>query len=216
MDLINIANNLYQYLLANGITFTNEGYPIISKEMLLRDMPEYIIPLGQTYAAKDKSKTLLVSFFNDTVIYKSLLSLTKDIPKYKEYLGFGGFDLSPRINWDINLQKFNILINKLADAYLAVNGVKIMPNFRTGSLNTFDVLSTYPANSWFTVGALGCSNGHYSLNELYLREKIIITNPNMLLYYGKLLPIYQNIIDEFGIDYKVFPDFQRVSRKEVA
>lgn len=69
--------------------------------------------------------------------------------------GFGGFDLSPRINWDVNLQRFNLLLSKLADAFLATNGVKLMPNFRTGCLDTFEVLSIYPPNTWYSVGALG-------------------------------------------------------------
>ena len=37
-------------------------------------------------------------------------------------------------------------------SYLALHGVKLMPNFRTGNLETMDVLNSYPPNAWYTVG----------------------------------------------------------------
>lgn len=212
MNLFNIAIELEEYLKERGVKFTESGYPIFTKEMLLQEMPEGVCPIGQTYYVKDKSKYLLVSFSNDENIYKKLNSLRKDVSKYLQYKGFGGFDLSPRINWDINLQKFNLLLNKLADAFLAVNGVKLIPNFRTGCLDTFDVLSIYPQETWYSVGTLGCSNGRIKINELYLRIKLLLANPNMLIYYGKLKPEYARILDEYGEPYKVFKDFQRISR----
>ena len=167
--------------------------------------------------AVDKSKTLLVTFSNDENIYKKLETIWEDVHQYTQYLGVAGFDLSPRINWDIKLQKFNILLNMLVDAFLAINGIKILPNFRTGCLETMDVLTHYPGHTWFAVGALGCANGYVKLNEMYLRTKIILTNPDMLIYYGKLKPEYESILVEMNVPYRVFTDFQRVNRgKEVA
>ena len=214
MDLFRLANELYTYLIAAGVEFTDEGYPVFTDDMLLREMPEQVLPIRQTYAAKDKKKVLLVSFSNDKNIYKKFLSLKDDISFYKQFLGFGGFDLSPRINWDIKLQKFNIVLNLMGNAFLAVNGVKIMPNFRTGCLETMSVLSCYPPNAWFTVGALGCASGHVKINKMYLRTKLLLTNPDMLLYYGKLKTEYSEILEEYGVPYKVFLDFQRDSRSK--
>lgn len=160
---------------------------------------------------------LLVAFSNDENIYKRLKTLREDLGKYLQYKGFGGFDLSPRIQWDVNLQRFNLLLNKLADAFLAVNGVKLLPNFRTGCLDTFDVLAIYPPNTWYSVGLLGCSRGRVKINSMYLRTKLLVTNPDMLIFYGKLKPEYAYILDEYGVKYKVFTDFQRLSRrKEIA
>uniref|UniRef100_I5AT24 Uncharacterized protein n=1 Tax=Eubacterium cellulosolvens (strain ATCC 43171 / JCM 9499 / 6) TaxID=633697 RepID=I5AT24_EUBC6 len=217
MHLIRLAEELEDYVRDKGVEFTEDGYPIFTEEMLLKEMPEGLCPIGNTYYVKDKSKYLLVSFCNDEIIYKKLFSLKNNIDSYREYMGFGGFDLSPRINADVNMQRFNLLLNKLADAYLALNGVKIMPNFRTGCNETFGVLSVYPKNSWYCVGALGCGKGRIKINDFYLRQKLIITNPDMLIYYGKVKPEYASVIEEFGVHYKVFADFQRVSRgKKVA
>lgn len=217
MNLFKLAIELEKHLREKGVEFTEEGYPIFTEDMLLKDMPEGVCPISQTYYVKDKSKYLLVSFSNDENIYKKLMSLQNDVDVYLQYKGFGGFDLSPRINWDVNLQKFNLLLSKLADAFLAVNGVKLMPNFRTGCLDTFGVLSIYPPNTWYSVGALGCGRGRIKINEMYLRTKLVVANPDMLIYYGKLKPEYAQILEEYGVHYKVFTDFQRLSRrKEVA
>lgn len=214
MKLIKLANKLYDYLYDNGIKFTKEGFPVFEDYMLLKEIPDQILPFGKTFASNDKSKTLLVSFCNDEYVYKKLFSLDKDISFYKQFLGFGGFDLSPRIQWDLNLQKFNIVLNMMADIYLALHGVKIMPNFRIGCLETIGKLFCYPKNTWYTVGTLGCARGHILINEMYLRTKLIITNPDMLIYYGVLKSEYKAILDEYGIQYKVFTDYQTVSRRK--
>lgn len=217
MNLFKIAEKLHDYLRCEGVEFSNDGYPIITEDMILKTMPEQILPVDQKYAARNKSKTLLVTFSKDESVYKRLIRLEEDIHMYKEYMGIGGFDLSPRINWDISLQKFNICLNMMADAFLATRGIKIMPNFRTGCLETMSVLANYPKNAWYIVGSLGCAKGHIKLNELYLRTKILLTNPDHLIYYGKLLPSYSSILDEMGVSYTVFTDFQRISRgKEIA
>lgn len=214
MNLIKLAAELQEYLVEKNVKFTDEGYPIFTEDMLLKEIPEGVCPIGQTYYVKDKSRYLLVSFSNDENIYKKLKSLKNDVDDYLQYKGFGGFDLSPRINWDVNLQRFNLLLSKLADAFLAVNGVKLLPNFRTGCLETFDVLSIYPSNTWYSVGTLGCGRGKIKINSMYLRTKLLVTNPDMLIFYGKLKPEYAQILEEYGIAYKVFTDFQRISRKK--
>lgn len=214
MNLFKIAIELERYLRERGIEFNEDGYPIFTEEMLLKDMPEGVCPIGQTYYVKEKSKYILVSFSNDENIYKKLLALQNDVDEYLQYKGFGGFDLSPRINWDVKLQRFNLLLSKLGDAFLAVNGVKLIPNFRTGSLDTFEVLSIYPPNTWYSVGALGCGRGRIKINMMYLGTKLVLTNPDMLIYYGKLKPEYARILDEYGVKYKVFTDFQRLSRRK--
>ena len=212
MNLFKLANDLQEYLLAKGVNFSKEGYPIFTEDMLLKEIPQGVCPIGQTYYVKDKRNYLLVSFSNDENIYKKLNTLMNDVDEYLQYWGFGGFDLSPRINWDINLQKFNLLLSKLADAFLAINGVKLMPNFRTGCLDTIDVLSIYPQHTWYSVGALGCGRGRIKINEMYLRTKLLVSDPDMLIYYGKLKTEYAEILNDFGVPYKVFTDFQRLSR----
>lgn len=218
MNLFSIANELYSHLINTGICFTKEGYPIIPNEMILKDYPNEIIPFEHRNACVDKQTTVLSHFSNDELLYRRLRNLEKDISVCREYMGVVGFDLSPRLGWNLEQQKFNLLINQLVNAYRAVNGIKILPNFRIGELSTIPALDSYPSNCLFAVGTLGCSKGYKSINSTILRTKLLYKRPNGLLIYGKLHPEYQNILDEFGILYRSYQDFKAAcySRKKVS
>lgn len=218
MNLFKIADELHSYLMATGVHFTEKGYPIIPEEMILKDYPNEIIPFEHRNACIDKQTTVLSHFSNDDLLYRRLRNLKKDINICKEYTGVVGFDLSPRLGWNLEQQKFNLLINQLINAYRAVNGIKILPNFRIGELSTISALDAYPSNCLFAVGTLGCSKGYTSINSTILRTKLLYKRPKGLLIYGKLRPEHQLILDEFGVAYKVYQDFKTTcyNRKKVA
>ena len=219
INLFRIASKLEKYLKEHDIKFNSDGYPIFPKEVFLTDVPNEIVPFNKKQYCKNKSKTVICFFSNDLEIYRRLNSIDQDIPIYKEYLGIVGFDLSPRTGWDDSKQKFNILLSQMATLYIALHGVKIIPNFRIGDLNTILALNSYPKHSIFAVGILGCSNRHINTN--YLLIKLLFTLPSKLYLYGSvLLKDYKNILDEYNIEYNAFLDFNSKSRqrsfKEVA
>lgn len=209
MDLFRLADLLQDELVKCGIKFNINGYPIIPTEMYLKQEPQEILPYVAKSTAKEPKKTLLCTFSNDETIYRRLLNLERDLPVYNQFMGVCGFDLSPRINWDITLQEFNLLLNQLANAYLASKGISIMPNFRTGCSKTFDLLNVYPKGMWYAVGTLGCQRGNVALNQMYLRSKIFMTQPEKLLFYGGLRDEYKEIVEEMQIPYKVYLDFKK-------
>lgn len=218
-NIINLANNLYDYLERNNISFNEYGYPIFPKHMLLSEYPEDMITFyNRHYSSAEKSKTVICSYTNDSDIYTRLSMLDNDIEIYKEYMGICGFDLSPRITWDINLQRFNILLSQMATIYLGLHGIKIFPNFRTGTWNTINSLAGYPLGSTFAIGSLGCANGYVELNKTFLKEKLVYALPSKVLIYGILKPEYKKILDDYDVMYRVYSDFQRKSRsrKKVA
>ena len=219
LNLIMFSEQLYSYLKQCGIRFTSSGYPIVPNEMLLTDPPEEIIPFHCRNGSRfPKAKTALCTFTGDDRIYPRLAKLEEDIPTYSEYKGFCGFDLSPRITWDIRQQKFNILLSQMTNIYLGLYGIKFYPNFRVGAWDTINALSAYPANSVFAVGALGCAKGATEFNIAYMRAKIMFTRPALLLIYGSLIPAYKTVLDDIGVDYIVYDDFRKVcrNRKEAA
>lgn len=218
MNLFKIADELCFILTNAGIKFTENGYPIIPDKMILKDYPDEIIPFEHRNACINKHTTVLSHFSNDELLYRRLRNLEKDINICKEYMGVVGFDLSPRLGWNLEQQKFNLLINQLLNAYRAVNGIKILPNFRIGELSTISALDSYPSDCLFAVGTLGCSKGYKSINSTILRAKLLYKRPNGLLVYGMLHPEYQNILDEFGIPYRVYQDFKTTCycRKKVS
>lgn len=58
INLFEFAADLQNELKNSGIVFSDDGYPIFTEDMLLKEEPTYVLPIGQTYAVIDKSKTL--------------------------------------------------------------------------------------------------------------------------------------------------------------
>ena len=102
-DLYKIAEYLYEYLIRHGIRFNNHGYPVIPEKYILKDEPEAIFPYTHRLACDDKSKTVICHFENDERLYPRLDTLKEDVEKLKGFMGVGGFDLSPRREFDRSL-----------------------------------------------------------------------------------------------------------------
>ena len=60
--------------------------------------------------------------------------------------------------------------------------------------------------------ALGCG-GYEELNITLLRYKLFFARPKHLMIYGELKDTYREILDEFGVQYTVFEDYSKRSRK---
>lgn len=218
MNLFKIADNLHAKLVDAGVTFNKDGYPIVPPKMILNEYSEEMIPYEYRHTCRNPQKTILTHFANDEFLYRRLRCLDHDIEVFKSYMGVVGFDLSPRIGWNLEQQRFNLLINQMVNAYRAIHGVKILPNFRIGDISTISALDSFPSNALFAVGTLGCSRGYISINEILLKTKILYKRPKGLLIYGKLKKEYQRILEEFGIPYRVYEDYKSscFSRKQVS
>lgn len=201
---------LESYLKKRGIKFTAEGYPIFREEFLLRETPDEIIPFEHRNSCKDQKRTVLCFFSGDKLLYRRLANLEKDLEIYSQYMGVCGFDLSPRVGWDIEHQRFNICLSQMVTVYLALNGIKIIPNFRIGDFNeTFSAFLSYPENCPFAVGTLGCSyRKKIDIDIRYLKAKTLFARPSNLLFYGTLKQEYRNILEEMRLPYKVYEDFR--------
>ena len=125
MNLFELFNNLYEYLVAHGIHFTEYGFPIFEPKMFTSEIPKEILPFKNRNECKNKKKTALCTFQEDKEVYYKLFNLEKDLNEWKQYLGCIVFDLSPRIEWKNELQKFNICLNQMAAIYLALIWCKI-------------------------------------------------------------------------------------------
>jgi len=212
------AEYLFTFLVKHGIKFNIHGYPVIPAECILQDTPEEIVPFDHRNACNSPSKTVICFFSKDQRLYPRLGTLDKDIGKLRRYLAVGGFDLSPRREHDPSLQEFNLLLNRMIDAYRALHDIKILPNFRTGSIDTINSLSSYPSGSNFLVGTVGCAQRHLQQGDILLRAKLIYARPEMLFVYGPFKSLYQATLDELGQEYRHFEDFRCATwpKKEVA
>lgn len=207
INLPRLVIELQMELKSSGVEFTENGLPKFTNEMFLKELPDEILPFNKRHTAKDKKKTLICYFQEDESLYPRLKNLDKDIPELQQYMGIGGFDLSPDINWPLSQQMLNILINQLVTAYFAIHGIKIIPNWRIGSLDTLSTLSSYPKNSTFIVGTLGCYRFNKDMGLFLTKAKVLVSSPSRLLIYGCLNQAYKDLLEEENIDYIVYPDY---------
>ncbi len=166
--------------------------------MLLNEEPEEIVPFDNKNSCKNPNRSVVCYYEKDEKLYRRLLKLDSDTIILKKYMAVAGFDLSPRLQTDLKNQKFNILLNRMIDVYRATNGIKILPNFRIGDLETLDSLSTYPVGSCFAVGTLDCSCWKVTEADLsYMMAKLLYIRPSKLFIYGKLKEEYKRILEKF-------------------
>ncbi|MCI5601039.1 MAG: hypothetical protein SOZ02_01150 [Hallerella porci] len=152
INLYAIIASLEKTLKNKGVPF-KEGFPLVPSQMLVDEIPEDILPHPNHLKAKNPSKTLICNFSQDDLLYLSLKELDKRIAIWKNFMGICGFDFSARIGDKEVSQDLYLYINKLLDSYVALNGIKILPNFRiAGSISSLNVLRIYPSKSSFAVG----------------------------------------------------------------
>lgn len=210
VNLYLLAVRLEAKLKRAGCAFSEDGYPITPREMLITDIPDDIemYPLSKRHQATRPKCTILCAYENDHELYRFLRHFDRNLRDCLNYYGVCGFDLSPRGGMDLSHQRFHLYLNALINAYMAVNGIRVLPNWRIGDLSTLDILKIYPRNTTFSVGSLGCAKRYTTINEVILRTKLMYTCPKMLVYYGALRKEYRMIIEEFGVPVKIIMDYR--------
>ena len=188
--------------------FNRYGFPVFPREVILEEPPTLIEPIQRIRCCKNPGETLLSSFADDAFIKRRLCNLIDEINLYGKFLGFGGFDLSPRIRWPFQRQKFNIWLSQLATAFVALSGQKIIPNFRIGNLQTIFALESYPKNIPYVVGTLGCSKRTTPLHKFIFKTKLLVARPSHLTIYGTLKEEYEQLMIEQGVSYNVVKDYR--------
>lgn len=211
MNLFQTYHRLYTYLKQNGIEFSEDGYPVFREEMFTDETPDEIFPFNRRNECKNKKKTALCTCQVDKEVYPKIEHLDQDLDEWKSYMACIVFDLSPRIEWRTEIQKFNICLNQMAAIYLALHGVKLIGNFRIGDFNTVGALHSYPNKTCFLVGSLGCTK-YLTLEDLeYFSTKILVALPKKFYFYGKLDKHVEKLIKGYEIPYKVFPSRRETS-----
>ena len=211
-NLFTLYAELYNELRKHKIGFSKSGFPYFRKSFFVTKSPSEILPFRNRLKCKNKKTTALSTFCDDLFIYPRLKNLKADLPIYKEYYAVVVFDLSPRAEWKTEQQRFNICLNQMAAIYLALNGVKLIGNFRIGNHTTYDALHSYPNNTPFCVGTLGCTK-EKDRSDIYLFEqKILINAPKECWLYGRSEnKQITNVLKDYSIKYEVFKDFRTQS-----
>ncbi len=212
LDIFQITDNYLSYL-KDKIDFTEDGFPIFTKEMFLEEKPDMVI----TYANRknkivvNPKKTVLCFYDNDNTLYVRAEKVLNDIEEYKKYMGVIGLDITVTSDMDEEWQRATILLNQLHLAILACNGIKIVANLRIGSNETLNCLNSIPKNVMCGSGFLGCSRQTDATDFSYI-SKVLSVMPSTLLIYGKHDMAAEEQLNTMGIDYSIYPDLHRICK----
>lgn len=161
-------------------------------------LPEYAVYKGHVsmistfkyrkdIADELKSTSLLCNFMPDENLFIRLKKIDKDIKIMEGYGGICGQDLSPSIGMLKPRQRFSILINSVYNCYVAIYGIKVLPNSRIGDMGTLSMINSFPQNVSFISGMHGCKNHGFKEYGLYqLRMIVREKKPPILYIYGSL------------------------------
>lgn len=210
IDIIEKATWLLNELKRRKIPIRSDGYPDLRGMDYALQFPDglEIWPYEKRRQARNKGKTLLVFYEGDQNLYGYLNKLDEIIAGASGYFAVAGFDISPCVNDLIELQRMALLLNSLVNAYLMVNGIRVVPSLRTGSLSTIQALRIYPERIAYAAGVLGCHQGEKCVDEMLFKLKLMIAQPSCLAVYGTMRERDRQFLDSCDIPYVSEDDYR--------
>lgn len=172
---LEMADWLESNLRGCGIDFDENDFPCFRRGFFSEDPPTDIVPFGRRHDF-DPMTTALCFYSDDRELYRRIRHLEEDIDAYREFASVMPCDLSVSPLMPIELQRFHLHFNALVNAFLAVNGVKIVAPTRWGSFSNLPLFRCYRESNVFSVGALGTLKTAEQSNEW----RLISSRPSVL------------------------------------
>ena len=213
VDLLKVSEEYIRYLERKEVKFNSKGFPLLRKEMFLDEYPELVLPYDfrKNTLVADPKKTLLCFYCGDKRIYPRLKSVLKEIVEYKRFLGVVAIDITVTSDMDEEWQNAIMLLHQLFMAVLAVNGVKIVANLRTGNARSAENLDALPKGVMWSAGFLGCSKEN--LQDFRFISSALRVIPSKFVVYGPEDEAALEKLNMMGIDYRVYGDYHKLSKK---
>lgn len=179
---------MISYLKTEGIEFI-DGYPVLPKESYYTDIPLTIesFQFRNKIPEEIRLRSLVCYFSKDDRLINRLYKIDEEIPILQNYGGICGFDLSASVTMLRPRQKLSLLVSTLFNCYVALHGIKVLPNCRVGDLANMSVLDSIQPYSNIISGELGCKKNGFNIYGLY--QLRIITKkiaPEIMFIYGNI------------------------------
>lgn len=181
----------FQAFLVKDAKFTsNEEYPILRKEMISTELLKKIMPFDKAIIFQGNLSDTYICFFTaDEKFERVRKNPKKYLNFFKRTAGIIGFDFSIHSDMTVVKQKSQMNDNLSITYYYGNEGIKIIPNIRTGinELND-EFYSAIPKHSMIAVGTHGFIKTKPEQAEWYccLEEVIEKLQPSTIIVYGTL------------------------------
>ena len=212
-DCLLLSDALYRKLLNLGCGFDRSGFPIIPKDCYAREPLEFMVDWDNRHSkfVSPPSESAICFFRDDARIYRRLATLERDISEYRRFGAVVEPDLTVTSDMDLAWQNMTMLINRLAIAFLAFNGIKIVANSRCGGTASRANLGLNPKGVVWASSTLGCADLPTRENFDYL-VKMLALQPAHVMVYGKVDRLMHDQLSRMGIPWRAYPDFHALSK----
>ena len=182
--------------------------------MFLTEWPETMVTFANRNNPKlvrDPTRTVICFFDSDANIYPRLERVLDNLSEYKRFMAVVGMDVTFTGDMDVELQQLIILINHMFTMILAINGIKIMLNTRSGGLSYSYAFGCVPKGVSVACGFLGCNK--LKEGDFSFIGKILYLMPSKVCIYGKQDPLAEKQLDQFGFWFRVYKDVHRRTKE---
>ncbi len=207
---------MYQlYLEKEGMKF-KDGWPLFTKDMFLNEWADLVVPYDfrNSRVVNNPQRTVLCFYTPDKRIYPRLEKVLKEIPEYKRFMGCIATDVTVTEDMDDNWQDFIMLLNLLFLGVLAVNGVKVVPNFRYGTKLSQKNLMNIPKGILWSASFLGCRND--LPHDFVFISGILRVQTSGLMIYGKHDFCAEEKLKTCGIPFRCYSDYHTLCKRSRA
>ena len=205
--VISLIDEYTEYLEAQGVAFTEEGFPQLPQSCFLDEWPDRVVTYKyrNSRLVTDKRRTVLCLYAPDNQIFPRLDKVFDELGEYSQYMGAVMSDATVTWDMDPDFQVEMMLLNQLYMAVLAMNGIKVIANTRCGKPDTVRYLGAIPHGVMWASGFLGCERESDPASVSFI-SKILAVRPSKLLLYGKRDPVAESRLDSMGVNYRRYPD----------
>lgn len=181
----------FQSYLVDGAKFTkDEEYPILEKDIISQNIPQYIMPFDKAITYRGNLKNTFICFYvADQLIERVRRNPKKYIAFFKRTAGIIGFDYSVHSDMPLVKQKSQMNDNLSLTYFFGKQGIPVIPNLRCGVNELVpEFLSAIPQQSYVAIGTHGFIKETWQQCEWYcfLDKVINMLSPKGIIVYGSL------------------------------
>lgn len=185
-----VPDSFKAFLVENASFTSSEEYPILTKDMISKELPEKIMPFNKAITFQgDLSKTFICFFEKDETFERVRRNPNKYLSFFKRTAGIIGLDFSVHSDMQVVKQKSQMNDNLSLTYYYGKQGIKIIPNIRCGIDELVpEFLEAIPKHCIIALGTYGFIKTRPEKHEWYcFLETIIKTlEPTKIIVYGTL------------------------------
>ena len=211
-DLLKVADSYILYLRKHGVPFNAKGFPLLNPRFFLDEWPECIVPYDfrKTRIVRDQRKTALCFYCNDKRIFPRLEKVFEDMSEYRKYMAVITIDLTVTRDMDADWQNAIMLIQQLFMAVLAVNGIQVVANLRTGGVESAANLESVPKGVMWATGFLGCAKE--TVEDRRFISSVVRVLPSKLIVYGPEDSVAAEKLNRMGVPHRRYDDYHKLSK----